>query len=140
MKQPHFAHGWIIDRIPAEVVSAGLVSIVLPHQVNTQYLHFRFHVNYSLLPWKIPEVTRRRSLYSSITKGSVYNINHMIQPFSMGVDRSEIRCLMEVSTMFYIYLQILHFGDGRVYAHCVIFIKQNHTKTLHFEHWKTIFL
>ena len=34
----------------------------LPHQVKMQYLHFRFHANYFLLPWKIPEEISRRSL------------------------------------------------------------------------------
>ncbi len=32
----------------------------LPNQVKTQYLHFRFHTNYFLLPWQIPEEISRR--------------------------------------------------------------------------------
>ncbi len=35
----------------------------LPHQVKTQYLHFRFHANYFLLPWKIPSEISRRSMF-----------------------------------------------------------------------------
>ena len=27
-----------------------VVILILPHQVKTQYLHFRFHANYVLLP------------------------------------------------------------------------------------------
>ena len=34
----------------------------LPHQVKTQYLHFKFHANYSLLPGKIPEEISTRSI------------------------------------------------------------------------------
>ncbi len=46
----------------------------------------------------------------SITKGSIYHTNHMdIQPLITVVDWPEIRCLMEGSTVFYIYLQIRHF-------------------------------
>ncbi len=77
-------------------------TLYLPHQVKTQYLHFRFHANYFPLPWKIPEGISRRSI-SSITKGSIYHIKHMyIQHFAMGEDWPEIERLMEVSTMFYI--------------------------------------
>ncbi len=31
----------------------------LHHKVKMQYLHFRSHAEYFLLPWKIPEVIRR---------------------------------------------------------------------------------
>ena len=34
----------------------------LPHQVKMQYLHFRFHASYFLLPWKIPEEIHRQSM------------------------------------------------------------------------------
>ena len=34
----------------------------LPLQVKTQYLHFRFHANWFLLPWKISEKISRRSM------------------------------------------------------------------------------
>ncbi len=34
----------------------------LSHQVKMQYLHFRFYVNYFLLPWKIPEEISRWSM------------------------------------------------------------------------------
>ncbi len=40
---------------------------------------------------------------SSITKGSIYHMKPMyIQSFSMEMDWSEILCLMEVYTMFYV--------------------------------------
>ena len=32
---------------------------LLPHQVKTQYLHFRLHAKYFLVPWKIPEEITR---------------------------------------------------------------------------------
>ncbi len=38
------------------------VSIILPHQVQTQYLHFKFHANHFLLPEKIPKEISRRSM------------------------------------------------------------------------------
>ena len=80
----------------------------LPHQVKTQYLHFRFHATCFLLPWKIPD-NLADDKRSSITKDSIYHIKHMyIQPFTTVVDWPEIGCLMEVSTLFYI-LQILRF-------------------------------
>ncbi len=31
----------------------------LSHKVKTQYVHFRLHTNYFLLPWKIPEEISR---------------------------------------------------------------------------------
>ena len=34
----------------------------LPHCVKTQYLHFKFHASYFLVPWKIPEEICRRSM------------------------------------------------------------------------------
>ncbi len=34
----------------------------LPPQVKTQYLYFRSHTEYFLLPWKIPEKISRRSV------------------------------------------------------------------------------
>ena len=41
-----------------------LISNVTWHAaaLKTQYLNFRFYANYFLLPWKIPEAIRRRSL------------------------------------------------------------------------------
>ncbi len=38
------------------------LSYILPHQVKKQFLHFRFHANYFLLPWKIPKEISRRSM------------------------------------------------------------------------------
>ncbi len=37
--------------------------LLLPPQVKMQYLHFRSHANYFLLPWKIPEEISRRSMF-----------------------------------------------------------------------------
>ncbi len=72
----------------------------LPHQVKTQYLHFRFYANYFLLPWKISEEISRRSMLSHNFR--IYHINHMyIQPFTTAGDWPEIGCLKEVSTIFY---------------------------------------
>ncbi len=60
---------------------------ILPQQVKTtQYLHFRFYVNYFLLLWKIPEELAEDQC-SSITKVSIYHIKHMyIQLFTTVVD------------------------------------------------------
>ena len=74
----------------------------LLYQVKMQYLHFRFHAKYFLLPWNIPEKLADDQC-SSITKGSIYHIKRMyIHPFTTVVDWSEMWHLMEVSTMFYI--------------------------------------
>ncbi len=52
--------------------------------------------------------------YSSIFKGSIYHIKHMlIQPLTMGVDWPEIACLMEVSTMFNICRYCIFTWYGR---------------------------
>ena len=82
-------------------------SVLLPHQVKTQYLHGRFHPNY--LFFTLKDISRR----SPITKGSIYHIKPMyIQHFTTVVDWLEIGCLREVSTMFYI-LQMLRFYLGQ---------------------------
>ncbi len=36
---------------------------ICPIKWKMQYLHFRFHTNYFLLPWKIPEQISRRSMH-----------------------------------------------------------------------------
>ena len=55
---------------------------------------------------------------SSITKGSIYHINHMyIQPFTTVVDWPEIRCLREVSAMFYICRYCVFTWGGRSIFH-----------------------
>ncbi len=51
---------------------------------------------------------------SSMTKGSIYHINHMyMQPFTTNVDWPEIGCLMEVSTLLYICRYCVFTWDGR---------------------------
>ena len=40
-----------------------------------QYLHFRFHANYFLLPQMIPELADDQC--SSTTKGSIYQVKHV---------------------------------------------------------------
>ncbi len=42
-------------------INRGSSTCMLPHQVKTQYLHFRFHANYCVLPEKIPDELSRRS-------------------------------------------------------------------------------
>ena len=82
------------------------------HQVKMQYLHFRFHANYFLLPWKIAEEISRQ-LCSRITKGSIYHIRRMyIQPFTTKVVWPEIWCLMKV-IYYVLYVQILCFYLGQ---------------------------
>ena len=77
--------------------------ITLPHKVKVQYMHFRSHTEYFLLPWKIPEEISRWLMFYHNYKGSIYYTKHMyIQPFSIEVDWPEIWCLMKISTMFYI--------------------------------------
>ncbi len=76
---------------------------ILPHKVKMQYVHFRIHTNYFLLPWKITEEISRQSVLFNNSKAVPTIIKHMsIQPFTMGVDWSEIVCQMAVSVMFHI--------------------------------------
>ncbi len=59
----------------------------LPHKVKTQYVHYRSHIEYFLLPWKISEKISRRSELNYRPKGSIYYIKRMyVQPFRMEVD------------------------------------------------------
>ncbi len=64
-----------------------------------------FHILWKLIFFYLGRFLKKLAddQYSSITKGSIYCINQMyIQPFTTVVDWSEIGCLMEVFTMFYI--------------------------------------
>ncbi len=49
----------------------------LPHKVKTQYVHFRSHAGYFLLPWKIPEKKLSDDQCSSKTKENNYYSKHM---------------------------------------------------------------
>ena len=53
----HFSpkHLFLYSLLPS-IISA---TSNLPHKVKTQYVHFRLHTNYFLLPWKIPEEISR---------------------------------------------------------------------------------
>ncbi len=62
---------------------------------------------------------------SSITKGSIYRINHI----TTVVDWPEIRCLMEVSTMFHICRYCVFTWDGRA-ALPIIFYRNSTQPTL----------
>ncbi len=74
---------------------------ILPYKVKMQYVHFRLHANYFLLPWKICEESCIQSRFFNNLKAVATILNIMyIQPFTMGVDWPEIRRLMEVSIMF----------------------------------------
>ncbi len=60
---------------------------------------------------------------SSITKGSIYHTKHMyIQPFTTVVDWPDIRCLMEVTTMFYICRYCVFTWYGRYKMKVMIWI------------------
>ncbi len=58
-----------------------------PHKVKRHYVHFRLHINYFILPWKICEEIKRRSVtLQYLTKGSTHDIKHMsIQPFMFDI-------------------------------------------------------
>ena len=75
----------------------------------TKLFTIRYHASYFLLLKKLAD-----DQCSSITKGSIYHINHMnIQPFITVVDWPETWCLMEVSAMFYICRYCVCTWDGR---------------------------
>ena len=59
---------------------------ILHHKVKMQYVHFRFHTNYFILPRKIPEEIRRQSVFFNNLKNSVI----FKQPLTMEVERLEI--------------------------------------------------
>ena len=54
------------------------------HKVKSQYVHFRLHANYFLLPWKIHnEVIRQPKLFNNLRQYLPSNIH---TTFNMGVD------------------------------------------------------
>ncbi len=68
---------------------------------------------------------------SSITKGSIYYIKHLqIQPFSMEVDWQESWCLMEVSTMLYIFRYCVFPWWGRYCRHTCLAMQRKITPRL----------
>ena len=75
----------------------------LPHNVKIQYVQFKSHTEYFLLPLKIAEKISIQSMLLCNLKGvSTISYKHTIQPFSMVVNWPEIGRFMEASTMFYI--------------------------------------
>ncbi len=95
----------LIYQIVINVISSW---IDLPHQVKTQYLHLRFHANYFLLPWNIPEEIRRQSmLFHKKRQYLPYQTYvHTIFYHSSGLTSN----LMINGSIYYVsYLQILHF-------------------------------
>ncbi len=48
--------------LPRVCMNCSLLTPLVPHYVKAQYLHFKFHANYFLLPWKIPEEISRWSM------------------------------------------------------------------------------
>ncbi len=51
----------------------------LPSLRKTQYLHFRFHASYFLLPWKITEeISRRSMLFHSQRQYLPHHIKHSV--------------------------------------------------------------
>ncbi len=98
-------HRWTKLLYSQQPLKVALWQYYLPYKVEIQYVHFRLHTKYFLLPWKIPEEISRQSrlFHNKMAKWSIYYMKHInIQPSSMEVDWPEIGCLMEVSTMFYI--------------------------------------
>ena len=73
----------------------------LPYKVKMQYVHFRLHTNYFLLPWKILKKLVDDQ-WSSITKGSIYHIYHYVHTtFYHWMDWPEIGCFNgSISIMF----------------------------------------
>ncbi len=67
-------------------------------QISCKLLSFTLKDSWRSLPWKIPEEISRRSMLSK----TVSTISNVIQPFTTLVDWQEIRCLREVSAIFYI--------------------------------------
>ncbi len=75
-----------------------------------------FPISCKLLSFTLEELLKKLvdDQCSSITKCSIYHINHMyLQHFTTVVDWPEIGCSMEVSTMFYICRYCVFTWDGR---------------------------
>ena len=73
-------------------------------KVKTQYLHFRFHAKYFLLPRKILEEISRQSILFQL-KGSIYHIKHNVHTsfyHSSGLTRNlmYLLCFIFVDTAF----------------------------------------
>ena len=83
----------------------------LPHQVKTQYLHFRFHANYFLLPVKIHEkISRRSMLFHNYRQYLPYQTYVHTFYYSSGLTRN----MMFKGSIYYVsYLQLLRFYLGR---------------------------
>ena len=80
---------------------------LLPTKEQTQYLNFKFHANYFLLPWKIHEEISTR--FSSKTKSSIYNIKHNIYTTFCHSIRWNRILMFNGSIYNVLYLQIRRF-------------------------------
>ncbi len=105
------------------VTWSSRMSHVLPHKVKMQYVHFRSHAEYFLLPWKFLKKLADNQC-CSITKNSIYYVKHMyIQPFSMEVhwldiwhyfNGSTVICLIFTHTAFLLCAAVLAVGRSKM--------------------------
>ena len=89
------------------------VSQVLPNQLKTQYVYFRFHANYFFYLGRFLKKIEDDQ-YTSITKGGIYHINHntffCIAFYHSGWLTRNYMC--KGSIYYVLYLQILRFYLG----------------------------
>ena len=96
-----------------------MICSFLSRKVKTQYLHFRLHANYFLLPWKIPaEISRRPMLFNN-ERQYLPCQTYVDTTFYDVRDWHEIGRLIEVSTLFYIctYCVFTLYGSIAVLFH-----------------------
>ena len=52
---PPLCHTYLMEYCNSNIILLLYMSVDLPHTVKMQYVHFRSHTDYFVLPWKIPE-------------------------------------------------------------------------------------
>ena len=91
------------------LINCVIILSTLPKKVKTLYLHFRFHANYSPLPWKIPEeiISKLSMLFHGLTQYLPYQTHvHTSFCHSGGLTKN----LTFTGSIYYVlYLQILRF-------------------------------
>ncbi len=87
--------------------------LLLPRQVKTQYLHFRFHANYFLLPWKDSWRNQQTMLFNNWRQYLQYQTCEY-NPLPWEWIWPEIAHLMEVSIMINICRYCIFTWYGRL--------------------------
>ena len=84
--------------------------LLMTISVKTQYLYFKLHANYFLLPWKISKKKwlTTNDLPKLKTVSTIWNM-YVHTSFYNSSEWQEIWCLMEVSTIHVFYIEVVQF-------------------------------